>query len=104
MENTNDHQAWTDRLSEYLDGELAPADRLEIEAHLASCAGCRNLIEELRAVARRAGSLEDRPPGTNLWPPIAARIGAPASRWTRRVSFTVPQLAAAAVALMVLSG
>ena len=104
MANTNDHSTWTDRLSEYVDDELAAADRREIDAHLASCAGCRALIEELRAVARRADSLPDRPPASNLWPGIATRIAAPASRWTRRVSFTLPQLAAAAVALMVLSG
>jgi hypothetical protein len=104
MEKTNDHQAWSDRLSDYVDGELAAAERRDMDVHLASCADCRALAEELRAVARRAGSLEDRPPASNLWPAIAARTGAPASRWTRRISFTLPQLAAAALALMVLSG
>ena len=104
MANPNDHQTWTDRLSDYVDDELTAADRRELDAHLASCAGCRALVEELRAVARRAGTLADRPPASNLWPAIATRIGASASRWTRRVSFTLPQLAAAAVALMVLSG
>lgn len=104
MANGTDHSTWTDRLSEYVDDELAAGERREIDAHLASCAGCRVSIDELRAVARRAGSLPDRPPASNLWPGIATRIAAPASRWTRRVSFTLPQLAAAAVALMVLSG
>ena len=104
MGNTNDHQAWTDRLSEHVDGELAAADRQEMDGHLARCAECRAVAEELRAVARRARSLDDRPPASNLWPAISTRLAAPASRWTRRVSFTLPQLAAAALALMVLSG
>ncbi len=34
---------WTDRLSEYLDGELADAERVALEAHLASCAA-RSLL------------------------------------------------------------
>ena len=104
MGNTNDHQAWSDRLSEYVDGELAAADREQMDAHLARCAECGAVAEELRAVARRARSLEDRSPASDLWPAIAVRLGAPTSRWTRRVSFTLPQLAAAALALMVLSG
>jgi hypothetical protein len=69
----------------------------------------------LRAVIARAASLEDSRPAADLWRGIAARI-APgterASRVTafrrmlpaRRFSFTLPQLAAAAIALMILSG
>ena len=102
--DTNNHQTWTDRLSEYVDGELTAAERHEIEAHLANCADCRALAHQLRGVVGRARALEDRPPLSELWPGIASRIGAPPSRWTRRVSFTLPQLAAAALALMVLSG
>ena len=101
---TMNHQAWTDRLSDYVDGELGMADRHEIEAHLAGCADCRAVAHELGGVVGRARSLDDRPPVSDLWPAIATRIGAPPGRWTRRVSFTLPQLAAAALALMVLSG
>ncbi len=122
--------AWTDRLSEYLDGEL-PADQVaRLEGHLQGCVACRRVLDDLRAVVDRAGRLEERPPERDLWPGIAARMGLAASRgaggaepagrrWARRLgraaprhgkagerrfSFTLPQLAAAAVALMALSG
>lgn len=109
---------WTDRLSEYLDGELGASDAVALEAHLAGCADCRATLAELRRVVLRAGALDDRPPRADLWPGVAARIGrapgghapirAPSGarltpRRPRRFSFTVPQLAAAAVALTLLS-
>lgn len=101
---------WNDRLSEYLDGELPPDDRAAIEAHLAGCRDCTETLAELRAVVERAGTLLPRAPETDLWPGVAKRIEAPSSvvpflkRTGRRVSFTVPQLVAAGLALMVVSG
>jgi hypothetical protein len=72
------------------------------------------VLADLKRVAGRARSLEDRAPDRDPWPAIAARIGAastasPATRldrWrtARRWSFSLPQLAAAAIALMTLSG
>ena len=41
---------WTDRLSEYLDGELSPADTAELEKHLAGCTACREIVAGLRDV------------------------------------------------------
>ena len=67
---------WMDRLSEYLDGELAPEERRELEAHLARCATCKRTLEDLRAVVARAAALEDRPPAADLWPAVARGIGA----------------------------
>lgn len=97
---------WTDRLSEYLDGDLTPAERTALEAHLAACGACRRTLEELRRVVARAQALDDRPPVADLWPGIAEYIGVVslAARRARRLSFTVPQLAAAAVVLAFLSG
>ena len=105
---------FTDRLSEYIDGELTPAEHLDFERHLVICARCRTTLDELQAVVAQAAALTDTRPGAALWPGIAARIGEGraaglnASPFTRavmrRVSFTLPQLAAAALALMVLSG
>ena len=44
-------------LHAYLDGELPPAERTAVEAHLAECARCRaNLIEE-RALRERASAV-----------------------------------------------
>jgi anti-sigma factor RsiW len=99
---------WTDRLSEYLDGELTGPERTAFEAHLGSCDGCRATLDELRRVVTNARALDDRPPTADLWPAVAARIGLSARSKARvvvrRFSFTVPQLAAASVALALLSG
>src|SRR5207247_1487211 len=99
---------WTDRLSEYLDGEISGPERTTLEAHVASCDACRTTLDELRRVVTNARALDDRPPTVDLWPAIATRIGL-ASRSTvrplaRRFAFTVPQLAAASVVLALLSG
>jgi hypothetical protein len=105
---------WTDRLSEYLDGALGSGDAAALEAHLPSCGDCRTTLEELRRVVARAGALDDRPPAVDLWPQVAARIGLSpvaqrvgtrgAARAGRRLSFTVPQLLAASIALVLVSG
>lgn len=68
---------WTDRLSEYLDGELDAGERAALEAHLRGCAGCRAVLADLREVKRRAAQLRDRDPDLAVWTEIAARIGAP---------------------------
>jgi hypothetical protein len=100
-----------DRLSEYLDGDIVGAERSAIEAHLAGCAQCATTLEELRRVATRAASLPGRPLPADLWPDIAARIGSavvPLHRarrwWNGPLTIGVPQLAAAAVILMAVSG
>ena len=102
------HQEWNDRLSEYLEDELEPAERAGLEAHLSGCADCRTDLAGLRAVVARAQALTDRAPSANLWPGVAARIGAPQPRAatlaTRRFAFTLPQLVAAGLALIVASG
>lgn len=97
---------WTPRLSEYVDGALSSADREALEQHLAACEDCRETVEGLRRVRKRAAAVEDRPPQVDLWPGIARRIGVasgarvPARRAQRRWSLTLPQLAAAAVVLV----
>jgi hypothetical protein len=104
---------WTDRLSEYLDGEIPPDQRAELEAHLRHCVACGAVLADLKRIVTRAQGLEDRAPERDLWPGVAARIGAaaPGSRSVRRSgaprrrwSFSLPQLAAAGIALMGLSG
>ena len=105
------HHSIVERLSDYLDGDLDAGSRAEVEGHLSTCAECRGVAEELRAVALRARTLVDTPPQQDLWPGIAARLDDRPSRiaefrarTTRRFSFTLPQLAAAGIALMVMSG
>lgn len=107
---------WQERLSEYLDGELPPSERTRLEAHLLECAACVSTLAELKLVVARAGALNDAPPPEDIWPGIAARIGglqqiagairpggSSAARG-RRFSFSLPQLAAASIALMLVSG
>ena len=107
---------WMDRLSEYLDGELSAADQVALEAHLETCPECSAVLTDLRRVVAQARTMENQAPGEDLWPEIAARIGATPSAHekvvelssrrpgTRKWSFSLPQLAAASIALMALSG
>jgi len=100
---------WTDRLSEYLDAELDQRERVELEAHLGTCPECSATLEELRRVVARAQTVADQPPAADLWPGIAERIGLASDdlsvrRRSRRFSFNVPQLIAASIALIALSG
>jgi hypothetical protein len=100
---------WNERLSEYLDDELDPQEREAVDAHLSECVACRADLDALRKVAARAAALPDAGPAADLWPGILDRIGstpsdARTSRGPRRFSFTMPQLTAASLALMVLSG
>src|SRR4051794_10410642 len=106
---------FTHRLSDYLDDEITDSERAAIDAHVASCAACREVLRELREVQAHAASLPERIPEADLWPGIAARVavtrqpGAATRLFrhfvsTRRFSFTLPQLAAASLAIMLLSG
>lgn len=90
-------------LSEYLDGGLGRDEAARLEAHCADCASCGSLLAELRRVLARAQALEDRAPQEDLWPGVAAAIGATPPR-RRRISLSLPELLAAGVALMLLSG
>jgi anti-sigma factor RsiW len=102
---------WTDRLSDYLDGTLTGAERHDCALHLESCAECAATLDELRRVVARAQALQNRAPRADLWAGIASRIGVSspgitslgAERTRRRVAFTLPQLAAASIALVLLS-
>jgi hypothetical protein len=113
------HEEWTDRLSDYLDGELTPDEAAAVDAHLRDCAACSAVLNDLKRVVARAQAAAalTRPPQADLWAAIAARIdadGAPqavrgrvatfAPRPARRVTFTLPQLAAAALVVAAVSG
>lgn len=116
---------WTREISDYLDGELPARRARRLERELEASAELRATLEDLRTIRERAGTLEDRPPDADLWPGIRARIEAEATARGgadaedspivpldaarragagRRVSFSVPQLAAASVALLLVGG
>ena len=92
----------SEQLSGFLEDELSPQTRSEVTAHLEACAECSALLGELRRVLSRARALDDHPPRADLWPGVAAAIGATPAR--RRPSFSWPRLIAAGIALVVLSG
>jgi predicted anti-sigma-YlaC factor YlaD len=87
------------QLNEYVDGTLGRADRAAVEAHLESCAGCREAVAELRALVSGAGALpKSIEPARDLWPPIAVRI-------VQRVTWNVQRrrwLAMAAAASLII--
>lgn len=108
----SDH--WTDRLSEYLDGEVQGAEREALEAHLEHCAKCNNTLEGLRQVVKWAEDFPGRKPRTDAWqaiagalPPVAGGVRRQeivSGTSFRRIVFTLPQLLAAGIALMLVSG
>ena len=95
----NTHDQWTNRLSEYFDGELSEHESASVAQHVEGCAECRQVLSELREVVSRARGVVDTEPRRDLWPQVEWRI-----RARRRFAFTLPQLIAASLALMVLSG
>lgn len=103
------HESISDRLSEYVDGELTPMEMAGVERHLASCEECRAVVVDLRAIVTAARRLPGVPPERELWDGISPRIEGTnvtgfRARVRQRISFTLPQLAAAGIALMVASG
>ena len=111
---------WTERLSDYLDGDLPPADAREMESHLETCHACSAALAELRDVTSRARGLRELDAsigvGSDLWPGIEARIrDLPVSTvrplpgrsggggWWSRALFSAAQLAAACLAVAVVS-
>lgn len=65
-----DHAWAPDRMSDYLDGELAPGGRSRMERHARDCPECDRLLAGLRAVVQGLGRLP-APGGAD-----AARIAA----------------------------
>jgi anti-sigma factor RsiW len=101
------HDEWTDRLSDYLDGELGEAERARLEEHLEGCAGCRTALAQLRGVTSWAESYQGRPPRVDVWPRVESvireRTGAHRVVRRRRV-FRLPYAAAAGFLLAAVAG
>lgn len=101
---------WTDRLSEYLDGELDGDEAELLESRLAAEPQLRALLDELRAVKQTASERPDFEAPAELWHGVRDRIepahASPTSTgsvaWRRRLMFTLPQLAAAAGVVLLL--
>lgn len=109
------------RLSDYLDGELSERGARKLEDHLLECDQCSNLLEDLKEIQNRAHAVPDQKPDRDLWPGIAKALdGAGAAGGDvirlhpsgphasppspRRVlRFTIPQAVAAGLALAIFS-
>ncbi|MCU0559611.1 MAG: zf-HC2 domain-containing protein [Desulfobacterales bacterium] len=50
-----------EKLSEYIDDELAPAERREIEAHVAGCVACLACLQTLRRTVALCRTGADHP-------------------------------------------
>ena len=107
---------WEGRLSEHLDGTLSAEERSLLDAHLVTCGECRATRAELEQIVAWARALPERAPGTDLWPGIEARVAALAQQpfsairarrpaaVRRGITLSWPQLVAAGLLLVVLSG
>jgi anti-sigma factor RsiW len=60
-------------LSGYLDGELAPAERARVGAHLETCGRCAAQLADLRATATLIAALPGAQPSRSLVPKVATR-------------------------------
>ena len=61
-------------LNDYVDDALGSGERAEVDAHLESCARCRELVDDLRDIARTAASLDQREPPARAWTRIERAI------------------------------
>lgn len=88
----------------YLDGELAPLDELELEAHLVGCVGCCAHHDAMRHVVdtvRGAKPLyESSPELRDKLAHLVTSTSQPPRKWSRRLGW--PAAVAASIALLVL--
>src|SRR5262245_19425026 len=89
-------------LNDYVDDALPSTQRAVVEAHLTTCAACRELVEGLRSVAAAAPTLEPIEPPRRAWTRIEQEIrGRQAVRRVPRWSWLA---AAAALVLATFGG
>jgi len=63
-----------DQLNAYADATIDATDRAAVDTHLASCAACRQTVDDLREILRATGSLEPREPSARAWSRIERAI------------------------------
>jgi anti-sigma factor RsiW len=82
-------------LDAYVDNELGPADAADLQAHLASCAVCRQLLEDRKSLGRLMRHLP--------YYPASDQLRAKVLRASTRPRFTSSPLAWAAVLALAVS-
>jgi anti-sigma factor RsiW len=61
----------------WMDGEAAPIDRDEIDAHILTCRHCASEIEALRLLAERLTTVNRAVATADVWPTVEARLDRP---------------------------
>jgi anti-sigma factor RsiW len=74
---------YEERLGDYVDGTLPPAEIAPLESHLAGCPRCRAVAADFRAIRSTARSLEPHLPPAHVW----TRVSAATRATGRRSSF-----------------
>ncbi len=105
------------RMNDYLDGLLDPSERVDVDEHLGVCERCAGDLAALADLVTAMGALPtEAEPDRDVWPDVRGRIAAadedakivqlPGTRRRERrwITMTVPQLAAASIALAFISG
>jgi anti-sigma factor RsiW len=88
------------RLDDWLDGALADTEAREVEAHLASCAACREAERQLRQLLAHATALpRSVVPPRDLWPGIVERL-TQGPAWSAVRGLPLALLATAAVVVL----
>jgi anti-sigma factor RsiW len=61
-------------INDFVDGTIEPLERRTVEQHLEACAACRQLVDDLREIARATAALESREPPVRVWGRIERAI------------------------------
>lgn len=61
-------------LAALIDGDIDPAQREALEAHLATCDVCRPLMTDLQQIRQLAGTLERHAPPRDAWTRLSAQL------------------------------
>ncbi len=98
-----------ERIGELVDGDLDRDARAELDAHLATCASCAALAEDLEVVRRASRSLPTLDPPERVWTAIARQLpvqtidrSAGRSREFVKVTLAIAAVLLAAVAITLL--
>ncbi len=93
-------------LSAFLDGELDPQERRQVELHISDCADCRREMERLRKMVRLVGGMERPEVPAQLWEATQRKLATssdqPIRIWVFRKPVWAIAPAAAAVLMMLL--
>lgn len=100
MNTTMTCEQFEARLPDYMEGDLTGDERDAFERHAESCAHCRPILEELKAIVAGAGALGPIEPPRDLWSGIEARIGTQVVPLGSRRAIPIGRSLAAAVVLM----